>query len=906
VLEPQAIINTELFRCLEQGAGLVTGNLRLSRFIGKNFEQCALAGGRTVWLTPDILPLQIWLQQARETLLINAVFDTETVLNPQQETLLWEDIIRHSVEGEALLRPHATARQAQQAWQLLHAWRLERAADTHGLNEDSRAFENWSAQFHARCQDNRWISTAQIPGQLALAFAKDNPFAGKTILLAGFDELTPQQQHLFAALNEAGSEVRWIVPEITKDSGEADSVLVECADDRDEIHCMARWVRQCLTINPETSIAIVVPDLEHRRTPIVRELSSLLSTESSASSTSALFNVSLGQALSQYPLVQTAFHLLAFMRQRIDLATASALLLSPFLAGWETESRRRALLDMRLRETGEPEVSLNTLVYFAAQEAQPWYCPVLLEHIRALSCFIDSLPAQDHAGRWAEQFSRYLNTAGWSSGRSLSSEEYQTLDAWWELLAAFARLELISGQINAQQALGHLRQLASEQTFQPESADAPVQVLGLYEASGLQFDALWLMGMSDNVWPAAPRPNPFISLVLQRQHEMPHATATRELAVARKLSQRLLASAGTIIVSYPASGAGAEFLRPSSLFSQLPRLKPSALALWQGQRWREIIRRRQDLELLTEDPAPAIDLQNEKIRGGSSIIRLQSNCPFRAFAELRLGARPFAQVDIGLDAMSRGTLMHRVLELVWDTLETQDCLLCLNDDVLQKLVEGMTRVAIRETQQQLPQLFAGEYMKLESKRLQAYVLHWLEIEKLRAPFKVLETEQLLETRISGVPINVKLDRVDELEDGRYLVIDYKTGQVAASQWFGDRPEEPQLPLYASVVKKRLAGILFAQLQAKELCFKGISEEAELAPKVKSYEDMKQTKEMSSWSAVLENWKTTVEKLAEGFKIGMADVDPLKPGLTCRYCELSSLCRIHEQNRLLDATEEVEV
>lgn len=905
MLEPQVITQSKLFQRLEQGASLLTGNLRLSRFLGKNFEQQALAGGQAVWLTPEILPLQIWLQQTRETLLINAALEAETVLNPQQEILLWEDIIRHSAEGEALLRPHATARQAQQAWQLLHAWRLEGTADTHGLNEDARAFLNWSAQFRARCRDNRWTSTAQIPDQLALALAEDNPFVGKTILLAGFDELTPQQQHLFAILSDAGSEVRWIVAEAVKDSSNADRVLVECADDRDEIHCMARWVRECLTINPDTSIAVVVPDLEHRRAPIVRELSSLLSADPFASSTPALFNVSLGQSLSQYPLVQTAFHLLAFMRQRIDLATAGALLLSPFLAGWETESRQRALLDMRLRETGEPEVSLNTLIYFSAQEAQPWHCPVLLEHVRALSGFIDSLPARDHVGHWAEQFSRYLNTAGWSNGRSLSSEEYQILEAWRELLAAFARLDLISGPLNAQQALAHLRQLASEQTFQPESTDVPVQVLGLYEASGLQFDALWLMGMSDNVWPAAPRPNPFISLALQRQHEMSHATATRELAVARKLSQRLLASAETIVVSYPASGAGAESLRPSSLFTQLPRLKPSALALWQGQRWRDIICHRQALELLSDDAAPTIDLQHENIRGGSSIIRLQSNCPFRAFAELRLGARPFAQVDIGLDAMSRGTLVHRVLELVWDTLETQDCLLCLDDNALCKLVEDMTRVAIREMQQQLPQLFAGEYMKLESQRLQGYVLSWLEIEKQRAPFRVLETEQLLETQISGVPIQVKLDRLDELEDGRCLVIDYKTGQVAASQWFGERPEEPQLPLYASVVRKKLAGILFAQLQARELCFKGISEEAELAPKVKSYEGMKQTREMASWSAVLASWKTTVEKLAEGFKTGVADVDPLKPGLTCRYCELSTLCRIHEQNRLLDAIEELE-
>ncbi len=893
MLEPQVITQTELFQVLQQGARLLTGNLRLSRFLSQNFARHAVASEQVVWPTPAIMPLQNWLEQAWETLLINGEVEAEIVLNAQQEALLWEDIIRHSTEGEALLRPHATAQQVQQAWQLLHAWRLENSAEVAELNEDARAFLNWSRQFRACCETNRWLSAAQIPKQLTQAFARNNPFAGQSILLAGFDELTPQQQYLFAALNDSGCQIRWVLPE----DRQAEAVLVECADPRDEIKAMARWLRQRLTENPEALIAVVVPNLEQRRTAIVRELSSVLSSAPSAQSD--LFNVSLGQALSRYPLIQTAFHLLALSRQRIDLAGAGALLLSPFIAGWENESQQRALLDRRLRETAEPEVSLKTLIYFAAQENQPWYCPVLAEHLRALSPVIDSLPARDRAGRWVEQFSHYLNTAGWSGGRSLCSEEYQTHAAWRELLTSFARLDLIGGQLrsgpmSAQQALGYLRQLANEQTFQPESSEAGVQILGLYEAGGLQFDGLWLMGMNDNIWPAVARPNPFISLALQRQYAMPHATAARELAVARKLTRRLLASAGSIIISYPASGAGAESLRPSTLFNTLARLAPSALALWQGPGWRDLIRARRQQALLTEDIAPAIDFAHEKTGGGSSIIRLQSNCPFRAFAELRLAARPFASVDIGLDPMSRGTLLHRVLELVWDTLETQACLLTLTHDALHKLVADMSRVAIRETQQTLPQQFSGEYLKLEKQRLQDYVMNWLEIEKQRTPFRVLETEQLLETRISGVPIRLKLDRLDALEDGRLLVIDYKTGLVAAGQWFGERPQEPQLPLYASVVQEPLAGILFAQLHAKEQGFKGICEEPGLVPEVKGYEDMNQTRDMPSWARVLTNWKTTVEKLAADFSCGIADVDPLKPGESCRYCELGSLCRIQEQ------------
>ena len=66
MLEPQVITRTELFQGLEQGACLLTGNLRLSRFLGQNFARHAAADEQAVWLTPVIMPLQNWLEQARE------------------------------------------------------------------------------------------------------------------------------------------------------------------------------------------------------------------------------------------------------------------------------------------------------------------------------------------------------------------------------------------------------------------------------------------------------------------------------------------------------------------------------------------------------------------------------------------------------------------------------------------------------------------------------------------------------------------------------------------------------------------------------------------------------------------------------------------------------------------------
>jgi inactivated superfamily I helicase len=73
--------------------------------------------------------------------------------------------------------------------------------------------------------------------------------------------------------------------------------------------------------------------------------------------------------------------------------------------------------------------------------------------------------------------------------------------------------------------------------------------MGVLEASGLSFDALWVMGATQEFWPAPARPNPFIPYALQRSHQTPHSTPDRELAVARTLLLGFREGADTVMFS---------------------------------------------------------------------------------------------------------------------------------------------------------------------------------------------------------------------------------------------------------------------------------------------------------------------------------------------------------------------
>ena len=56
------------------------------------------------------------------------------------------------------------------------------------------------------------------------------------------------------------------------------------------------------------------------------------------------------------------------------------------------------------------------------------------------------------------------------------------------------------------EAFAFLQRLCATTLFQPESPDAPIQILGVLESAGLRFDCLWVSGLTDEAWPMQARP----------------------------------------------------------------------------------------------------------------------------------------------------------------------------------------------------------------------------------------------------------------------------------------------------------------------------------------------------------------------------------------------------------------
>jgi probable DNA repair protein len=910
---------SDLLDALADGAVAATGNARLARSLAAEFDRRMLAQGRTTWSTPAVLPWPAWLREAFDEASLHVPGALPRVLSAEQEEQLWAAVIRQDAAAaqQPLLRVDATARRAREAWQRLGDWRLDLADRRFGQNENAEAFRRWARRFRALLRERGQAAAAELPGLLLPLLKGGACTLPARLLLAGFQELTPAQACVLEALRAAGCAAEWVT--LTGRPGQVRRL--PAPDDRQEMRLAVDWARQLLRQQPDARIGIVVPDLGARRAALANLLAARLqpgSLRPGAPPVNRPWNISLGRPLSACPIVRTALDLLALLRPPADTTALGALLASPYwalpaeAAERQAELGRRALLDRRLRRTGEAALGLSTVRFFAAQTGddgapQPWSAPLLAAHLGRLLEASRGLPGRANAGNWATAFTAWLRAGGWAGaggGRPLDSAEFQAVDAWQRLLSTFAGLADFAGQLSRDGALALLGRLAADTLFQPRAAEAPVQVLGLYESIGLAFDHLWVMGLHDAAWPPAPSPDPYLPLGLQREAGLPHCDPERERAWAAQVTAGLCAAAPHVVLSHPLR-EGSEELGCSPLLAPFEALTAEALLPDPEPSWQDLIRESAQPEAAPAEPP--LPLATAQAGGGSSLFRNQAACPFRAFAEHRLGARPLDRVQAGLGPMRRGTLLHDVLETLWRELETQAALLALGGDALRERVRAHVAAALDREQGRSRQTLSGRYAVLEARRLEEKVLAWLELERQRSPFRVVGLEHERQFESGGVRVRVVLDRVDELEDGARVVLDYKTGQVQSKGWFGARPEDPQLPLYAVAastdgaggaddVAAPLAALAFAQIRPDRVEFSGVVRAAGILPGLPVNRKGPLREATETWPAVLGEWARVLERLGQAFRAGRAEVDPLRGLRTCEstYCELAALCRVRER------------
>ncbi len=887
---------------------VVTPNQRLAAAVRRDFDASRIEKGLSSWETADVLPLAALVERLYEDALYSELApQLPILLTSAQEQSLWEDIVRGSEAGRALASAPLAAALAREAWQVAHAWRLMPRLRGYPASDDARSFADWAWRYEGATRRERHTDRARLADAVAPHLAHGALRKPKTLVAYGFDILDAQQREFLAALGEQGVEVLACGPQPRASAARR----VAFTSSRDEIRAAAAWARARLEADPRSHIGVVVPDLANSRNIVRRVFTQVMEPARALPGRPARtlpFDLSLGEPLSSYPLAAAAMLALELAGSAnaapLEFARASRPIRSPFIAGAKSELAQRARLDAELRKVCGPSIGVERLRraiarLTAAGDRVP-ACPLLANRLaRFVAIAKDRLRGAKRPAEWGKAISELLEAIGFPGERPPDSAEFQTLKKFHEAIAGFAALDRVAGRMRFEEACARLARIAADTLFQPEAPEVPIQVLGVLESAGLEFDHLWVMGLTEEAWPIPARPNPFIPVALQRSAGVPESSAAASLALDERITRGWMAAAREVVLSHALREDDRE-LAPSPLIRALPQSSPEGLALPAYEILRDTIRRARAEERTPDASAPALAAQGA-IAGGTGVFKDQAACPFRAFAIHRLGAEGLEAPPPGLDAAGRGTLLHAMLAKIWEELKSKARLDALSGSELDALLASAAEHAVARMRSLRPDAIEGRFMELERARLAKLARAWLELERERPGFEVAAIESKRPVSFGGVTVYAKLDRMDRLDAGGHAVLDYKTGNASVGDWLGPRPDDPQLPLYAvsqgEPGGEAVAAVAFARIKVGEMAFRGIAREEGLVPGVGTVDKQRSgaARQYASWDDLLERWRGELESLGREFASGDARVDPKRGEQTCRYCGLEPLCRINERS-----------
>lgn len=390
-----------LFKAAADGDLVLTVNDRLSRYLLRQFDLEQQRLGLSAWLRPDILSFSAWLSRCQQTLP-----EIPSFLNSAQLQRVWEMIVEADVEqtGNHLLQTPQTARRALQAHQLLVNYLAD--FDAGLASDDHRAFLRWRSAWSERAKRNAWHDSVELPRLVAEAVISGHLTLPGKVILAGFDEVTPDLQQLCGAMESRGTVLETWQPTPCADS----AWQLVANDPLEEVSLCARWIRGLLADNPVASIGVVVPQFEAYRPLIEQIFTAELAPQGLVQGDEAqpVFNLSLGRSLDREGVVHAALRLLC-TGMLVSHLEVSWLLQTPYVAKAVTERDARAQIDRELRRLGRFDWRLTRLAKVVTGLAEKYALAVpggiaLLENLAA----DQKKSARQLPGAWAEHFTSTL------------------------------------------------------------------------------------------------------------------------------------------------------------------------------------------------------------------------------------------------------------------------------------------------------------------------------------------------------------------------------------------------------------------------------------------------------------------------------------------------------------------
>ena len=843
----------------------ITASRRQSRFIREQYAEQQLATNKDVWPSLKVMPWQAFINYCWELALESGV-ELPARLGAEQSKYLWQQMVSDSEATETLLNTKQTQHLSYDAWRICQQWQIDNLSVMPG-DQDQEIFADWLQQFQKRLKNSQWIEPHQQANELIAKVSCFIEQLPSKIITYGFEQPTPQQLRLLEQLAEHKTLEQWSLKP-------NDKVLVQLyslAEPVDELLAAVRWAKKRLNQDPEQSIAIVVPDLEQKRGYIERLIYREFyaqNLEQGKDVAQPLHDFTIDEPLTSQPLVSVVMDWLTLFHGSLSKTQLQHLLLSPYLYPDQDLHWKASAFELIIRKATKQYYTLDELLKLSRyhQTELPWL--KVIEEQRATP--LQSKQFKDHIKLVID----VLAKLHWTGYHSLSSREFQVQKTFIDAIKSTESLQkVLSKNMAFASSIKLLKEQIEQQNFHQQQPKAPLQIMGMLEAIGVTHDAVWLVGATDQVLPRKATPNPFLSKTLHQQYRLPGSSHSREVDYAKSLLKSLLANP-QLVISYAQYDGEQEQMMSPLLSLLLPQYTFEKLSLdSELPAGFKALDTSDSIEYYTDDLGLAVE-SHFAVKGGTGLLRMQAASPFDAYLRYRLDLQPFEQDGLGVSFMERGNLFHKVMQIIWQRLNSQQNLLQLSSEEQKGLVSKTVNFVLSEVARHLPLLQNDAFYSIEKSRLEALVSESLELDKTREPFTVVGTEVPRKIELSGLTFSIIIDRIDELEDGRHLIIDYKTGQPTLISLLKDPIAEPQLLLYAiseDELQQNVVGVVFMQAHLKACKYIGVTDESDILKGVKALSDIAYNPYANRFDEAIKQWKAMLESIAQDFKQGNAEL-----------------------------------
>ncbi|NKD86404.1 double-strand break repair protein AddB [Haematospirillum jordaniae] len=353
--------------------------------------------------------------------------------------------------------------------------------------------------------------------------------------------------------------------------------------------------------------------------------------------------------------------------------------------------------------------------------------------------------------------------------------------------ADLAEHAAVLGQIRPQAYPGLLDALMRGRTVRTRFGSHPrLDILGPMEARLHQADVMIVGSLNEDVWPPRPGADPWMSRPMRTAFGLPlpeqkvghtaHDLVT-VLGSPHVVLTRSLKAEGTPTVP------SRWLLRLETVLSAVGLALPEPEHPW--LKWAELFDRPEQM-IPVRRPAPRPPVESRPRALSATRIETWMRDPYAIYACHILGLRPLDPLDAQPGPADYGTLVHRALE---DFIKRFPHILPADPEA-ELLASGQKVFADTIARPSVQAFWWPRFERLA---------HWFAIQEQGRRTMIRETfvEISGSLDLGDFVLTAKADRIDLLEDGSLVIVDYKTGAPPSAREVA-AGFSPQLPLEALI------------------------------------------------------------------------------------------------------------